>query len=896
RVAQAAMHLLKAELSVLWLVDGTELRPAGWAGIEDSAAQTLGLPVEERLQERAAVERRVAIPDLVASADSAHPIADAFEALRGSLAVSLAIGSRLVGLLAVASHRPREFSASEERLLTILADHSAIAIENARHLKGEREARDGLASSEARYRELLENIIDIVYVHDLEGKLLAVNEAASRVSGYTREELLRMNIAQLMPPEELARQAEIVRRMIAGERVSEFFTAEFIRKDGVRGFFECSGRLIFKDGVLVAIEGVARDITARRKLEQRQAAFVEIVKELAGADDFERLFSLIGERVCRLMGTDSASFCVVEGDELVFLGTYGFDELLRAAPRRKISESRVGQVVLTRKPHASEDMSADPHWRDSAIVTQFGYRAVLEVPVILRGAVIGVLAALHKSPRTFSPEDVALLTSLADHAAVALDRTNLVRELKVQLQETQTLLTVSQAVNSTLDLTETLRRVARETAQALRADTVGAYLVDADRKYLHPIAGYHVPKHLLQTFLKHPIPIKGHPAVEEAWEHRRPVYSSNADADPRIDQNTLQRFLQRSVLFVPMVVKGEPIGGLLVTWWEAEHAFTPEELRLVEGISHQAAIAIDNSRLYRETREVAERLRLLGAAVASLGEVIVVTDREGQIIFVNTAIKVVFGYSPDEVVGKYASVLWAPSTPEGQMKAVMDATVAGGWQGEVVGIKADGSEFPVALTTGVVRDESGQPVALVGVVRDLTGEKALQAQLLQNEKLAALSYVLAGVGHELNNPLSVIVGQATFLRETAGDGALAQRAERIFKAAERCSRIVKNFLALARQHPPKRQDVSLDLVVQEAVELLAYPLRLDGVEVKLDLAPDLPVLWADPHQLHQVVVTLISNAHQAMRETPPPRRLSWTTRVDSVHQWDSREVEDTGPG
>ncbi|MBI4241200.1 MAG: GAF domain-containing protein, partial [Candidatus Rokubacteria bacterium] len=138
-----------------------------------------------------------------------------------------------------------------------------------------------------------------------------------------------------------------------------------------------------------------------------------------------------------------------------------------------------------------------------------------------------------------------------------------------------------------------------------------------------------------------------------------------------------------------------------------------------------------------------------------------------------------------------------------------------------------------------------------------------QQQMLQAEKLSALSQIVAGVAHELNNPLSVVMGQTVLLRETAGGGALAQRAEKIFKAAERCSRIVKNFLALARQHPPERHKVAFDQIVKDAVEVLAYPLRLDGVEVKLDLAPDLPVLWADPHQLHQVVVNLISNAHQA---------------------------------
>jgi signal transduction histidine kinase/CheY-like chemotaxis protein len=168
--------------------------------------------------------------------------------------------------------------------------------------------------------------------------------------------------------------------------------------------------------------------------------------------------------------------------------------------------------------------------------------------------------------------------------------------------------------------------------------------------------------------------------------------------------------------------------------------------------------------------------------------------------------------------------------------------------------------------------------------------------LLQREKLAAMGELLAGVAHELNNPLSVVTGQAALLRQIAGEGPLAVRAEKISQAAERCARIVKNFLALARQRPPERQRVQLNRVIREAVELVAYPLKVDNVEVSFDLSDDLPVLWADPYQLQQVVVNLITNAHHAMRETPPPRRLTLTSRFDPDQGRVSLEVADTGPG
>jgi CheY-like chemotaxis protein len=156
--------------------------------------------------------------------------------------------------------------------------------------------------------------------------------------------------------------------------------------------------------------------------------------------------------------------------------------------------------------------------------------------------------------------------------------------------------------------------------------------------------------------------------------------------------------------------------------------------------------------------------------------------------------------------------------------------------------------------------------------------------------------LLAGVAHELNNPLTVILGQTELLLGSCPQGPIAERADRLYKAAERCARIVKNFLALARQHPPERQQVQLNQVAREAVELLAYLLRVDNVEIIWDLTDQLPQIWADSHMLYQVVTNLIANAQQAMHNDPSHRRLTITTRVEASSESVILMVADTGPG
>jgi PAS domain S-box-containing protein len=171
-----------------------------------------------------------------------------------------------------------------------------------------------------------------------------------------------------------------------------------------------------------------------------------------------------------------------------------------------------------------------------------------------------------------------------------------------------------------------------------------------------------------------------------------------------------------------------------------------------------------------------------------------------------------------------------------------------------------------------------------------------QAVLFQHEKLAAMGTMLASVAHELNNPLAVIMMEADLLHEERQDDVQTEPLKAIMQAAERCMRIVRNFLTLARQHPPERQNVALNTVIHGAMELLVYGLQVDTITIDWHLAPDLPVLWADPHQLHQVIVNLVTNAHHALREVPLPRRLALTTRYNPRGPEVVLEVADTGPG
>jgi len=198
---------------------------------------------------------------------------------------------------------------------------------------------------------------------------------------------------------------------------------------------------------------------------------------------------------------------------------------------------------------------------------------------------------------------LAILRDIADRKRAEVERSELRRREQLRLREMETLLGVSRALSSTLDPTETMRRVAREIALALGADMVGAYMADQARTKLSPVAGYHVPHDMIDAFRRIPIPITNHPAIEEAWTRRRAVWSDDIPRDPRVDPEMLRQFPHQSNVFAPIRIKDEPVGGFFVIWWTARRTFTDWDIRLLQGISDLAGIFLENAQLYRQTTE-----------------------------------------------------------------------------------------------------------------------------------------------------------------------------------------------------------------------------------------------------------------------------------------------------
>jgi len=172
-------------------------------------------------------------------------------------------------------------------------------------------------------------------------------------------------------------------------------------------------------------------------------------------------------------------------------------------------------------------------------------------------------------------------------------------------------------------------------------------------------------------------------------------------------------------------------------------------------------------------------------------------------------------------------------------------------------------------------------------------------QLLQSEKLSAMGQLISGVAHELNNPLSVVMGYAQLLLGDAKDEALRAKAEAILSQAERAAKIVRNLLTFARKSRGDRRLLNANEILDRTIELRAYHLKVDNVEVIREIDERLGPTQGDPQQLQQVLLNLINNAHYAMTTTRGRGRLSlrtFRTRDRFGRPAIGIEVTDDGPG
>jgi C4-dicarboxylate-specific signal transduction histidine kinase len=270
-----------------------------------------------------------------------------------------------------------------------------------------------------------------------------------------------------------------------------------------------------------------------------------------------------------------------------------------------------------------------------------------------------------------------------------------------------------------------------------------------------------------------------------------------------------------------------------------------------------------------------------------------------RLLFANRAFQAALGLAPGDLPTLDRDRLYAD--PERGHATFVEVEARGAIEGREVEMRTvPGRPFPAIMTARIIEYE-GAPCSVASFL-DLSALKAAEAEierqreaLHQGEKLTALGSLLAGVAHELNNPLSVVAAQATLLEEEAAGTKLAERAAKVSAAARRSGRIVASLLASARRRTPRREPVELRGVVATATDLLSLRLQAAEVQLSTRLPKRLPRLTGDADQLAHLIANLLSNAVNALRDRPAPRRVALSAEATEEGEVVLR-VADNGPG
>ncbi len=293
-------------------------------------------------------------------------------------------------------------------------------------------------------------------------------------------------------------------------------------------------------------------------------------------------------------------------------------------------------------------------------------------------------------------------------------------------------------------------------------------------------------------------------------------------------------------------------------------------------------------------RQIAQQEEFRRRLLESFPDLILVVDLEERYTFVSSRSRDILGYEPQDMLGKKISGL-EDHSPE--LASLYRGVISGQEalaSAEYSARRRDGTWRTMRASGSQLVDAEGKITGVIISVRDITIERKLEQQVVQSERLAAMGAMIGGVAHELNNPLTSILGVSELLQDTETNEVSRKQLGMLQQQARRAAEIVQNLTYFARPPAPGKSRISLIEVVDRTLNLHAYSLRKNNITVDFLKEPGIPYALGDPHQLMQVFLNLVVNAEQAIREA----RDKGTLRIRLGRTDDSVWVSfhDDGPG
>lgn len=486
------------------------------------------------------------------------------------------------------------------------------------------------------YAAIVSSSDDAILSKDAEGTITSWNPAAERIYGYTPEEAIGSHISMLVPPDRAGEEKRILARVLAGERMQHYET-ERRRKDG--GIIAVSLTVSPVRDAAGAVTGasvIARDVSVRRRTEGLAARLQAVSSALAREITPARAIESLLEQAVAALGADAGAVGLVSaaGDEVELAGAAGYSESGLSGWMSFPLEAELPMSVAIR--------TGEPVWTRSGTElserfpllagAEISFESLAVIPLGIEGRPTGALALSFRGDRDFDQEERAFLNAVAQQASFALDRARLYEAERLAGERLAFLAEATELLSGSLDLDATLRRLA-EVATTRIADWCAIDLVDDGSELRHVVVAHRDPEQvrlaeeLRERYPTDPDADTGVPRVIRTGEAE--VYAEIPDemlVEAAQDDEHLRLMRElglASAMVIPLQVRGRTLGAVTFVASESSRRFGDDDLTLAQELARRAALAVDNSMLFRREHEAALTLQrsLLPRSMPELAEV-----------------------------------------------------------------------------------------------------------------------------------------------------------------------------------------------------------------------------------------------------------------------------------
>ena len=599
--------------------------------------------------------------------------------------------------------------------------------------------------------------------------------------------------------------------------------------------------------------GRVRLLGAEQHRVKEQRALLDTLADLSGELELERLLRAVLERAVTLLSVVGGELAVYDEDanELAIVASQGIGKD-STGTRMAPGEGAMGHVALSGEPliipNYQEWQGRSGKYEANAVV-----QAVMVAPLLIGSRLVGAIAAVHSDPsRKFGEEDIRLLNLFAAQAAIAIENARLFNDERRRAEEQQALIETLADLSGDLELSRVLQRVLERAVALLKVTGGELATYDENRRDLVIVASHAMPTNAVGNRMA-----VGEGAMGRVAEtHQRLVIPRYQDWEGRSAQyvhSTVQ-----AVIAVPLLIGQRLVGVIAAVHHDPSRVLGAGDTRLLELFAPQAAIAIENARLFAAAQRYFEDLVLNNpVAIASV-------DLDFRITTCNPAFERLFGWTREEVLGRNLDDMVAPEELRAEARAYTDQMALGriargiGRRRRRDGTLVDVEISAIPVMVGETR------VGMMALYHDIT--ELLEARRAAEAANGAKSQFLASMSHELRTPLNAIIGYSEILQEDAAEagGALLPDVERIHAAGKHLLALINDILDLSKIEAGRMElfieTFDVAALVADVATTVRPLMAKHGNTLDVRCAADAGAMRSDATRVRQVLLNFLSNA------------------------------------